>query len=327
MWPFGKRGGTKGPKLKIFFASDLHGSTVCFKKFINAAAFYGADVLLLGGDLTGKAVLPICKQTDGRYLAHQSGDTVRLDGRGEVGAFERRAANMGLYPVQMEEDEFQNLLSNREEQQKLFKRLVRERVEQWSEHAEAKLKGTGIPLVTAPGNDDFFEVDDILNGSHYIDYHDRQVTELKGYQVLHVGGSNRTPWDTEREYPEEEFEQRFEQLAADVEDMRRCIFNVHVPPHGTALDRCPKLDENLQVVYEMGNPVQIHAGSVALLNAINAHQPLLGLHGHIHEGRGRVDIGQSVCVNPGSVFSEGILQGVMVTLQADEVTAVQLTQG
>lgn len=327
MWPFTKKREAKGPQTRIFFASDLHGSNVCFKKFINAAKFYGADVLVLGGDMTGKAVLPICKQGDGSHLAHRSGETVRLASVEEVADYERRVSNMGFYPRQMSEDEFQALAADPARRQDLFKHLVCERVGQWCEYAGERLKGSGVALLTAPGNDDFFEMDGVLNDSPYIDYYDREVTDLRGYEVLHCGGSNPTPWNTEREYPEEEYARRFAELAPKVKDMRRCIFNVHVPPHGTVLDQCPKLDANLQVVFEMGNPVQMHAGSTAVLAAITEYQPLLGLHGHIHEGRGRIDIGQSVCVNPGSVYPEGILQGVLVTLQGSEVRAVQLTQG
>ena len=114
---------------------------------------------------------------------------------------------------------------------------------------------------------------------------------------------------------------------AQVGDMRRCIFNVHVPPHGTVLDACPKLDDDLKVVFEMGNPVQMHAGSTAVLDSIKENQPLLGLHGHIHEGRGNIKIGKTVCVNPGSVYPEGILQGVLVKIRGGEIKGVQLTQG
>ncbi len=109
--------------------------------------------------------------------------------------------------------------------------------------------------------------------------------------------------------------------------MKRCVFNVHVPPHGTVLDQCPKLDDKLQVVYEMGNPVQMHAGCKAVLDAIRQHQPLLGIHGHIHEGRGNIRVGQTVCVNPGSVYPEGILQGAMIILEDGKIAQTNLTQG
>ena len=322
-----RKKGNDADTVRIFFASDLHGSTVCFKKFLNGAQFYGANVLVMGGDLTGKAVIPLCEQEDGTLLAHQAGGERRLTTAEEVAEFKKGVGNMGFYPVEMTEAEFRALKANPEGQLGLFKRLVCERIAEWSELATAKLAGTDIPLITAPGNDDFFEIDEILNAAPHIAYHEMAVTEMRGYEMLHCGGSTKTPWDTEREYTEEEYAARFEELVPQVKDMGRCIFNVHVPPHGTVLDQCPKLDDNLQVVFEMGNPVQMHAGSSALTETIGREQPLLGLHGHIHEGRGNITIGRSVCVNPGSVYPEGILQGVLVTLRDGTVESVQMTQG
>jgi len=271
--------------------------------------------------------MPIAKQSDGSYLAAQSGETTRLSSKEEVEEYSRRVTNMGFYPTVMSEDDFQEIKNDPDKQHQLFKKLVVERVAEWSEISGEKLKGTGIPLISAPGNDDFFEIDDVLNNSPHVQYHDMEITELEGYEVLHCGGSTKTPWDTEREYTEEEYQSKFEQLNAKVKDMNRCIYNVHVPPYGTVLDSCPKLDENLKVVFDMGNPVSMHAGSKALNDSIEKHQPLLGIHGHIHEGRGKINIGRTVCVNPGSVYPEGILQGALIKIKGDKVTAVNMTQG
>ncbi|MEZ5827696.1 MAG: hypothetical protein R3D01_04615 [Hyphomicrobiales bacterium] len=315
-------------EVKIFFASDLHGSNVCFKKFVNGAKFYGADVLVLGGDLTGKAVIPIAEQDDGTFLAFQHGESVSIKAKDELDDFIKRQGNMGFYPVVMSEAEYQALRSDPDKQAELFKRLVLERVHEWAEFAEGKLKGTEIPLVAIPGNDDFHEIDEILTQAPHFDFHEMQVCEFKGgYQMLFCGGSTPTPWDTEREYSEDQFVARFAELVPQVGDMSRCIFNVHCPPFGTALDACPKLDKNLQVVYEMGLPAQIHAGCQTLVDIIKEHQPLLGLHGHVHEGRAKINIGKTVCINPGSVYPEGILQGAMITLRQGEITQASLTQG
>lgn len=317
-----------GEEVKIFFASDLHGSTICFKKFVNSAKFYGADVLVLGGDLTGKAVIPIAEQMDGTFISFLHGETLTLKTKAEVDDFIKRNANMGFYPTVMSEAEFQRISGDQAAQDALFKKLVLERVSEWAAFAAAKLKGTDIPLVAIPGNDDFHEIDDILTSAPHFDFHEMQVCDFKGgYQMLFCGGSTPTPWDTEREYTEDQYVTRFGELIPQVADMSRCIFNVHVPPHGTTLDTCAKLDSNMQVVYEMGLPAQMHAGSTTLLQVIKEHQPLLGLHGHIHEGRASINIGKTVCINPGSVYPEGILQGAVVTLQNGEVKSVNLTQG
>ena len=324
---FWKKKTQNSNKTVIFFASDLHGSNVCFKKFVNAAKFYGANVLIMGGDLTGKAVIPITEQSNGSYIGFQAGEPVSLSTREDVDEFTKTVGNMGFYPSEMTEEKYQELKDDKAGQQTLFRKLVIERVGEWCEYAGAKLKDTGIPLITSPGNDDFFEIDDVLDKSPHIQYHEMEITKLNDFEILHCGGSNYTPWDTEREYSEEEYVERFAKLTSQVQNMSRCIFNVHVPPMGTALDQCPKLDENQQVVFEMGNPVQMNAGSSAVLDAIKEHQPMLGIHGHIHEGRGNIKIGKTVCVNPGSVYPEGILQGVLLTLGDAGVEGVQLTQG
>jgi Icc-related predicted phosphoesterase len=323
-----KKDKSANSEVKMFFASDLHGSNVCFKKFINCAEFYGADVLVLGGDLTGKAVIPIAEQADGTFLAFQHGQSVKIEGKSELDEFVKRQGNMGFYPAVMSEAEYQRLRKDPNAQADLFKRLVLERVREWAALAEQKLKGTEIPLVAIPGNDDFREIDEILTQSPRFDFHEMQVREfMGGYQMLYCGGSTPTPWDTEREYTEAQYVTRFSELLPHVRDMSRCIFNVHVPPFGTMLDACPKLDENLQVVYEMGLPVQTHAGCQTLVDVIKQHQPLLGLHGHVHEGRAKINIGKTICINPGSVYPEGILQGAMITLREDQVARVSLTQG
>jgi uncharacterized protein len=323
-----KKGKDANGEVKMFFASDLHGSNVCFKKFINSAKFYSANVLVLGGDLTGKAVIPIAEQADGTFLAFQHGEQVKISGKDELDEFVKRQGNIGFYPAVMPESEYQRLRANPDEQAALFKRLVLERVREWAEFAAGKLAGTEIPLVALPGNDDFEEIDEILTQAAHFDFHEMQVCEFKGgYQMLYCGGSTPTPWDTEREYTEEQYVKRFAELLPQVGDMNRCIFNVHVPPFGTALDACPKLDKNLQVVYEMGLPAQVHAGCQTLIDIIKEHQPLLGLHGHIHEGRAKINIGKTICINPGSVYPEGILQGALITLRDGQVTQANLMQG
>jgi Icc-related predicted phosphoesterase len=324
---FWKKKPAGGDTLVIFFASDLHGSNVCFRKFLNAAQFYKANVLIMGGDITGKALMPICEQDDGTFLAFRSGATTRLSAKEEVDQFVKLTSDQGFYPCVMREEEYRSLRDDDDRRHELFKKLVVERVREWCELAGQKMAGSEIPVISAPGNDDFLEIDAVLRASPHVQFHEMEVTELKGYEILHCGGSNYTPWNTDREYSEDEYVQRFAELMPQVKDMTRCIFNVHVPPHGTALDACSKLDENLQVVYEMGNPVQMHAGSTTVHKVIEERQPLLGLHGHIHEGRGNIRIGRTVCVNPGSVYPEGLLQGALVTLGDGQVKAVHMTQG
>jgi uncharacterized protein len=322
---FGKR--DSGGELTVFFATDLHGSNVCFKKFVNAGKFYGASVLILGGDVTGKMVVPIARQGDGSYLTSFAGKDVRLGSEDEVAAFEQRVSDMGFYPTVMPEEEFQELRSSQEGQDRLFHSLTKRRLEEWIEYARPRIAEQEVKCFAAPGNDDGFFVDEILGSSGVIELLEGRVVELDGLELLTTGWSNETPWKTERECTEPELRDRILGMVEQLRDPQKAVFNIHVPPHRTSLDQCPQLDEELRPVHSGGNPVMTSAGSTAVRDAIETYQPVLGLHGHIHEGRGVTKIGRTVCVNPGSVYSEGVLNGSLIRIKDGAVRDVQLTQG
>jgi Icc-related predicted phosphoesterase len=311
----------------LFFATDVHGSTICFKKFISAAKFYGADVLILGGDVSGKMVVPIARQPDGTYLSSFAGKDMRLETDEEIQNFSRRLADMGFYPKTMSEDEFGEIREDPDRQHDLFKQLITARIEEWVEWAQPRLAESGVQAYAAPGNDDEFFVDDIIRSSGVIELLEMRIVEIDGLEMLSTGWSNQTPWKTERECTEDELEHKIAGMIEQVKDPARSIFNIHVPPYQTALDQCPELDESLRPVHRGGNPVMTSAGSTAVRGLIERYEPVLGLHGHIHEGRGVAYIGKTVCVNPGSVYSEGVLNGSLIRLSDGQVADVQLTQG
>jgi uncharacterized protein len=321
-----KRSSTRGTR--VFFCTDLHGSDVCFKKFVNAADFYGTQILIMGGDVTGKMVVPIAKQTSGAYLTSFAGEDLEFTSEDDVASFKKQLSNMGFYPAAMDEEEFRSIKASQDEQDRLFRELIKARLEQWLEYAENKLQGSGVRVFAAPGNDDFFEIDELLHESSMIELLEMKVYRLTDeHEIITSGWTNPTPWNTERECTEEALATRLKSMFEQVQDMERCIFNIHVPPNNSKIDICPKLDENMKVVYDMGNPVMAPAGSTAVRDAIEHHQPLMGLHGHIHEGRGETKIGRTLCLNPGSVYSEGVLNGLLVTLADGQVKDYQFTQG
>jgi uncharacterized protein len=314
-------------ELAIFFATDLHGSNVCFKKFVNAGKFYGASVLILGGDVTGKMLVPIARQEGGSYLTSFAGKEMRLENEEDTAALKTQVSDMGFYPKVMSEEEFQELRGDPEGQEALFHELIRERLEEWIAYAKPRLEEQGVKCFAAPGNDDAFYVDELLADSGAIELLEGRVVDFDGIEMLTTGWSNETPWKTERETTEPELRTMIAQMIEQLERPENAIFNIHVPPHATALDQCPKLDEDLRPVSSGGNPVMTSAGSTAVRELIEAHQPLLGLHGHIHEGRGIARIARTVCVNPGSNYSEGVLNGSLIRLKQGEVRDVHLTQG
>ena len=84
--------------MKLFFATDVHGSEICWKKFINAGKFYEADVLILGGDMTGKAIVPIIAQGNDKYKVTLLDQESILDGQESVDEMVKTIQNRGYYP-------------------------------------------------------------------------------------------------------------------------------------------------------------------------------------------------------------------------------------
>ncbi|MEM3571666.1 MAG: hypothetical protein QW589_07055, partial [Candidatus Bathyarchaeia archaeon] len=147
------------------------------------------------------------------------------------------------------------------------------------------------------------------------------------HEMISTGYANITPWHCPRDIPEEELEKKIEEMVTKIENMSTAIFCFHVPPYGTKLDQAPKLDEKLQIVIEGGHVVMTSAGSVAVRKAIEKYQPLLGLHGHIHESRAFDKIGRTMCFNPGSEYGEGIFHGALINLDKDKVKGYMLMTG
>ena len=324
---FGRKRSTDD-ETTVFFATDLHGSEVCFRKFVAAAAFYGADLLILGGDLTGKLVTPIVQNGDG-WWSEVHGRRVALKAT-ELDAFEAQMADEGVYTRRMSADEYGEFERAPEKVDALFVELMTERLAHWIDLAREKLDGTPVRILTAPGNDDPYAVDDVIRsrGGDRVLLVEGEITEIApGHEMLNTGWSNHTPWDTHREFEEDALRAHIEEMAQRLRDPASAIFNIHVPPYDTTLDTAPLLDADLAVQTSMGNQLTAPAGSTAVRAAIEAHQPLASLHGHIHESGGSVRIGRTVAINAGSEYGEGVLRGVLLTVGGGELKRVQATSG
>jgi len=134
------------------------------------------------------------------------------------------------------------------------------------------------------------------------------------HEMISSGASNETPWKTPGEFTEDVLEAKLEKMVSSVKDPGRLILNLHVPPYDCGLDVCPKLNEQLQPVLVGGTPMMVAVGSTAVRKIIEKYQPKLGLFGHIHECAGDVMIGKTLCVNPGSEYTSGILRGYIIDL-------------
>lgn len=311
-----------------FFVTDVHGSERCFRKFLNAGKFYKADVLILAGDITGKMVVPIIRQPDGTWVSSRAGVQVRCRSAVEVQDLEQLTRDSGFYPYRTDLGEIASLESDRKKIDQLFTRLMVETVERWMQMAEERLRDSGIRCFISPGNDDRWEIDSPLNNSKIIVNPEEKVVHLdEDHEMITLGLTNRTPWKSPREFDEEVLADRISNMAAQVKHMENCIFNFHCPPYGTLLDSAPKLDENLKPVLSGGQILMAPAGSTAVLESIKNDQPLLGLHGHIHESKGVATIGRTKCFNPGSEYGQGVLQGLLLELSVKGVKGYQFVTG
>jgi len=313
---------------KLFYATDIHGSERTFIKFLNAGKFYGANVLLMGGDITGKMIVPIRDQGDGTHKSRLLGTEYILRTEPEIQEMEKNIRFNGYYPFRVSEREKQELDTNPQRVDELFSKLMIEATERWLRVAEERLKSTGIKCYITPGNDDRLELDRAFQASDFVVNPEGRVVQIdENHEMISSGYVNMTPWKAPRDTSEEELQKKIDALTSEVKNMPNCIFNFHVPPYDSGLDAAPKLDSNMRPVIGPSGVMMASAGSTSVRKAIEVHQPLLGLHGHIHESSGFKRIGRTLCLNPGSEYSEGVLRGAVVTLSKDKVKSYILTRG
>jgi uncharacterized protein len=307
--------------LTLYYASDIHGSDLLWRKFLRAATFYGADAAIMGGDLLGKAVVPIERRLDGTYsFTFQGGE--RVIGEDELEDAESSIRFNGFYPWVATRDE---IASRRPDQEALFHDVAQRELGRWIEVAAERVNGVK-PYVIA-GNDDPWYVDDLLAGAPGLVFCDDRVVRVGDHEMISLSYANPTPWASPRELEEDALYARLRALADSLERPETSIFNLHVPPYDSGLDRAPKLKADLTPVYSGGHPVPIPVGSTAVRQLIEEVQPLLALHGHIHESRGEVRIGRTLALNSGSEYNTGRLHGVVVRLGPDRVISHQFVVG
>ena len=100
-------------------------------------------------------------------------------------------------------------------------------------------------------------------------FHGRAI-RIGACHVAGLGYSSPTPFNTPGEYSEEEMARRLEPFA----DLDPLVLICHAPPYGSALDRVRD---------------GLHAGSTAVRDFIDRHQPDYFFCGHIHEAEGVTD--------------------------------------
>jgi uncharacterized protein len=313
---------------KIYFATDIHGSEVCLRKFLNAAKFYDCDTIIMGGDITGKMIVPIVDRGQGIHTASLYGRTLEVTDEG-MAKLRKTISDAGYYAYETTPEEMEQLSADPEAVTELFAKLMHDTLGRWLDLAEERLAGSSVRCFFAPGNDDPAFVDDILRSSAFVINPEEALVDLgDGITMISVGYSNKTPWDSPRELPEEELAAYIGQQAEALGNTDRVIFNFHVPPRDTPIDQAALLDPEFRPIMKGGMPVISGVGSTAVRDALEKYQPMLSLHGHIHESRGEARIGRTLAINPGSEYSEGVLRGAIITLSGKKgVRGYQLVAG
>jgi Icc-related predicted phosphoesterase len=312
---------------RIFYAGDVHGSRVCWKKFVNAAAHYPADALVMGGDLTGKALVPIVREGNGSYMARVIGESRVARSAEELDRMQRAISTNGMYPLIVDPDEARTLAEDASKRDEAFEAALLDELRLWVELADKRLAPNGTRAYVIPGNDDPWSVDEVLASGTLVDACDEAVRMVGPHEMISFGYSNRTPWKTPRELDEDEIYTRLKRLVDQLEAPERAIFNIHVPPWESSLDTAYEVDEDLRYVTKGGRPHEIATGSPAVRQIIEEVQPLLSLHGHIHESKGVTKIGRTLAVNPGSDYGSGHLDGCLIHLAPERVVNQYLVSG
>jgi uncharacterized protein len=311
----------------LFFATDIHGSETCFRKFLNAGLAYKADVIIMGGDMTGKMLVPLVSQAGSRYHFDWLGTAYTLEAD-ELPEYEKQMRMSGCYPYRTTPEEMAELEQDPLKLKRLFASVMTDSVARWLTLAEDRLGKTGIECYITPGNDDVLEVDAAFESSRFVrDPEGERIVIKDEYEMIACGSSNRTPWNSPREMDEEALLVYLQGMAKKLTDPHKAIFNFHCPPHDSGLDTAPKIDKTLKPVTGIAGMEMTAVGSTAVAQVIKETQPLLGLHGHVHESRAAIKIGKTLCINPGSEYSEGILRGCLLWLEKGKVRDYMLTSG
>jgi Icc-related predicted phosphoesterase len=324
---FRKRRRESEDAFALYYASDVHGSDQCWRKFLGAGRFYEVNALVMGGDLTGKAVVPIELAEDGAFSAEFLGEVRRGTDGTALAELTEAIRHNGMYPWAASADEIARMRADATARAELFERVLLAELRRWVDLADERMAPLGIAVFAMAGNDDPWSCDAVLESADHLISCDLRVTEIGGHEMISCSYANPTPWSSPRELDEDALYARIKDMADQLERPETAIFNLHVPPIASGLDTAYEIDDQLRIVVRNGKPHEIPVGSSAVRQLIEEYQPLLALHGHIHESRGAATIGRTLAINSGSEYSTGRIHGVIVKLSDDAVLSHQFTIG
>ncbi len=305
-------------RTKFVFSTDFHGSETVWRKFLNCARYFGLDALVMSGDMTGKVIIPLIKRPDGRYDAHFMGKNYVLD-ESELPEFEKKCRMVAYMPYRTTPGEAARIATDEQYRENLFEKIECEIMRTWLSLIPERVPDH-VRIIMSPGNDDKFAIDQVIRACDRVIFGEEEVVRLDDeHEVLCFGWANPTPFNSPRECSEEELEARLAATVARVKNLRTAVFCIHVPPFESMIDEAPALDANLRPIVRGGRQIMIPVGSKAVRTIIERYQPLLALHGHVHESPGFVRIGRTQCLNPGSEYQEGIFKGYLVEIEGDRI--------
>lgn len=306
--------------MRILYGSDFHGSDAVYRKFLAAGIQYKANVLMVGGDVTGKAMIPVIHHGGGRYEAELFGEAKKAATPDELKTLQKSVSQVGFYPIVLEKDEADELEGDPAKMGARFEHEMCQRVREWMQLAVEKLTPLKIQLYFMAGNDDLASVDKVVDEFKSICNPDMRHFDMEGgYEVVGLSNANLTPWLCARDVAEDVLTEKLDQLGGMIRKPEHTIAILHVPPFGTGLDTCPELDKNLKIITQGGQVVMKSAGSPAVKAFIDKVQPMLSLHGHIHESPGHVRNGRTLMINAGSEYAEGIMKAAIINLEDGKV--------
>jgi len=310
--------------------SDLHAANRTYRKLLNAIKMnvYETHVVLIAGDLTGKAIVPIIAQGNGRYAATFLDQDYLVETETERQNLANSISDIGYYPHETDQDEVDALRADKTKMDELFRQKMIQRVGEWVALAEERIGKSGVQFYMMPGNDDDQGVDVMIAQSSYVVNPVGKTIYLNEYhEMISFEYANPTPWHTPREWSEEEYYEHVKTSASTLKNVRNAVFMIHVPPYDSGLDTAPELDKTLRPKVTMGDVLRVPVGSTGVRRAIQELQPLVSVHGHVHESGGQSKIGRTSCFNAGSEANQGILRGYVFDLGKDKLERAFRVQG
>ena len=303
--------------MKILFVCDIHGSNIIFNKLLSTVSENNIDVLIISGDLSGKDIRPII-ENDNEFTVEFNGE-LHIYSNEEICEFEKMNSGLGHYFFYTTKEILEKFKKTPTEILEILDRKILERIETWIQQIIKQIDLKTTSIVISPGNDDIFEINTLIEN-----YRDKGIysglinpIEIGEFRIITLDYSNPTPWQTERELNEKQLEILINSKVREIKSFKKTIFNFHCPPYKTKLDIAPEIDKNLRFVVNPGGINKTHIGSKAVLNSILKYQPVLSLHGHVHESPGFDYIGNTLALNPGSEYEKGILNAYIIELEND----------